>query len=167
MTKQVCSWDCGQKKKIAKHTTGGIPRWSPTLVLVARFSAYVWQSGRDAQFSLTYGRMYLSVIIGCDNLFDIFSGLADPQLMVGDFVLPSFGDVLSPPALFSFTLSGSTRLIAHHLVGRASSSATYDRVPPLKPNVPSTIPTVQYSYLQSALSRGVILIVTGRRHAIP
>jgi hypothetical protein len=44
------------------HTTGWIPRWSPTLVLVARFSAYVWQSGRDAQFSLTYGRMcrYLS-----------------------------------------------------------------------------------------------------------
>ena len=45
-------------KKMQKHTTGGIPRWSPTLVLVARFSAYVWQSGRDAQFSLTYGRMY-------------------------------------------------------------------------------------------------------------
>jgi hypothetical protein len=44
--------------KRQKHTTGGIPRWSPTLVLVARFSAYVWQSGRDAQFSLTYGRMY-------------------------------------------------------------------------------------------------------------
>lgn len=40
-----------------KHTTGGIPRWSPTLVLVARFSAYVWQSGRDAQFSLTCGRV--------------------------------------------------------------------------------------------------------------
>jgi hypothetical protein len=40
------------------HTTGGIPRWLPTLVLVARFSAYVRQSGRDAQFSLTYGRMY-------------------------------------------------------------------------------------------------------------
>ena len=46
--------------KKQKHTTGGIPRWSPTLVLVARFSAYVWQSGRDAQFSLTYGRMYLA-----------------------------------------------------------------------------------------------------------
>jgi hypothetical protein len=46
------------KQKRQKHTTGGIPRWSPTLVLVARFSAYVWQSGRDAQFSLTYGRMY-------------------------------------------------------------------------------------------------------------
>jgi hypothetical protein len=44
--------------KRQRHTTGGIPRWSPTLVLVARFSAYVWQSGRDAQFSLTYGRMY-------------------------------------------------------------------------------------------------------------
>jgi hypothetical protein len=50
----------GQKAK-CEHTTGGIPRWSPTLVLVARFSAYVWQSGRDAQFSLTYGRMYLIV----------------------------------------------------------------------------------------------------------
>ena len=47
--------------KRQKHTTGGIPRWSPTLVLVARFSAYVWQSGRDAQFSLTYGRMCLFV----------------------------------------------------------------------------------------------------------
>ena len=46
-----------------KHTTGGIPRWSPTLVLVARFSAYVWQSGRDAQFSLTYGRMCLSELL--------------------------------------------------------------------------------------------------------
>ena len=44
--------------KRQKHTTGGIPRWSPTLVLVARFNACVWQSGRDAQFSLTYGRMY-------------------------------------------------------------------------------------------------------------
>jgi hypothetical protein len=48
------------QKELQKHTTGGIPRWSPTLVLVARFSAYVWQSGRDAQFSLTYGRMYYS-----------------------------------------------------------------------------------------------------------
>ena len=47
-----------KKTKKQKHTTGGIPRWSPTLVLVARFSAYVWQSGRDAQFSLPYGRMY-------------------------------------------------------------------------------------------------------------
>ena len=44
----------------AKHTAGGIPSWSATLVLVARFSAYVWQSGRNAQFSLTYGRMYKS-----------------------------------------------------------------------------------------------------------
>jgi hypothetical protein len=47
-----------KREQNQKHTTGGIPRWSPTLVLVARFSAYVWQSGRDAQFSLTYGRMY-------------------------------------------------------------------------------------------------------------
>ena len=51
------------QKKVIKHTTGGIPRWSPTLVLVARFSAYVWQSGRDAQFSLTYGRMCLITLL--------------------------------------------------------------------------------------------------------
>ena len=49
--------------KRQKHTTGGIPRWSPTLVLVARFSAYVRQSGRDAQFSLTYGRMCLAAFL--------------------------------------------------------------------------------------------------------
>jgi hypothetical protein len=41
-------------KKSKRHPTGGVPRWSPTLVLVARSSAYVWQSGRDDQFSLTY-----------------------------------------------------------------------------------------------------------------
>jgi hypothetical protein len=45
----------GQKdKKDKKHTTGGIPRWSPTLVLVARFSAYVWQSGRDHEVSIVF-----------------------------------------------------------------------------------------------------------------
>jgi hypothetical protein len=63
-------------RKKQKHTTGGIPRWSPTLVLVARFSAYVWQSGRDAQFSLTYGRMYSSSMestscIAIDNVQQI------------------------------------------------------------------------------------------------
>jgi hypothetical protein len=44
-----------------KHKSGGIPRWSPTLVLVARFIAYVWQSGQDAQFSLTCGGVCSSV----------------------------------------------------------------------------------------------------------
>jgi hypothetical protein len=60
-------------KRIAKrqkHTTGGIPRWSPTLVLVARFSAYVWQSGRDAQFSLTYGRMYVLTVSNPNQVKD-------------------------------------------------------------------------------------------------
>jgi hypothetical protein len=55
----------GLAAKRQKHTTGGIPRWSPTLVLVARFSAYVWQSGRDAQFSLTYGRMCKNLTNAC------------------------------------------------------------------------------------------------------
>ncbi len=39
--------------KKQKHTTEGI-RWSsPTQLLVFRSPAYVWQSGRDAQFSCT------------------------------------------------------------------------------------------------------------------
>jgi hypothetical protein len=66
--------------KRQKHTTGGIPRWSPTLVLVARFSAYVWQSGRDAQFSLTYGRMCLiATLDSIYNISDVFNG---PRQMV-------------------------------------------------------------------------------------
>ncbi|KAG9704080.1 hypothetical protein KCU73_g18090, partial [Aureobasidium melanogenum] len=34
----------------------GIPTWSPTVVLICRSTAYVWQSGRDAQFSADCGR---------------------------------------------------------------------------------------------------------------
>ena len=46
------------KNKI--HATAGI-RWSsPTQLLICRSVAYVWQSGRDAQFSTVYGRMYQS-----------------------------------------------------------------------------------------------------------
>ncbi|KAG9751343.1 hypothetical protein KCU73_g6356, partial [Aureobasidium melanogenum] len=37
----------------------GIPTWSPTVVLICRSTAYVWQSGRDAQFSADCGRMCL------------------------------------------------------------------------------------------------------------
>ncbi|KAG9604973.1 hypothetical protein KCV04_g908, partial [Aureobasidium melanogenum] len=46
-------------RKDTKHTTAGIPTWSPTVVLICRSTAYVWQSGRDAQFSADCGRMYL------------------------------------------------------------------------------------------------------------
>jgi hypothetical protein len=46
-------------KKITKHTAAGIPTWSPTVVLICRSTAYVWQSGRDAQFSADCGRMCL------------------------------------------------------------------------------------------------------------
>jgi hypothetical protein len=47
------------KKTNAKHTAAGIPTWSPTVVLICRSTAYVWQSGRDAQFSADCGRMCL------------------------------------------------------------------------------------------------------------
>ena len=47
-----------RQQKYAKHTAAGIPTWSPTVVLICRSTAYVWQSGRDAQFSADCGRMY-------------------------------------------------------------------------------------------------------------
>jgi hypothetical protein len=53
-------------KKDAKHTAAGIPTWSPTVVLICRSTAYVWQSGRDAQFSADCGRMCLMLEI-CES----------------------------------------------------------------------------------------------------
>ncbi|KAG9814522.1 hypothetical protein KCU63_g19794, partial [Aureobasidium melanogenum] len=41
----------------------GIPTWSPTVVLICRSTAYVWQSGRDAQFSADCGRTCLILIL--------------------------------------------------------------------------------------------------------
>ncbi|KAG9761562.1 alpha-1,2-mannosidase, partial [Aureobasidium melanogenum] len=43
------------KTKSTKRTAAGIPTWSPTVVLICRSTAYVWQSGRDAQFSADCG----------------------------------------------------------------------------------------------------------------
>jgi hypothetical protein len=56
-----CPLDAGGAKRWgiregAKRTAAGIPTWSPTVVLICRSTAYVWQSGRDAQFSADYGR---------------------------------------------------------------------------------------------------------------
>ena len=39
-----------------KHTTVGIRWWSPTQLLIHRSQACVWQSGRDAQFSVSCHR---------------------------------------------------------------------------------------------------------------
>ncbi|KAJ8059873.1 hypothetical protein OCU04_011502 [Sclerotinia nivalis] len=47
--------------KEKKHTTVGIRWWSPTQLLIYRSEACVWQSGRDAQFSSVYGRMWWRV----------------------------------------------------------------------------------------------------------
>jgi hypothetical protein len=96
-----------------KHTTGGIPRWSPTLVLVARFSAYVWQSGRDAQFSLTYGRMYL----------ETDKQLYNAQTCLHSLVVPCLRTPLEPGV--KITATGGIKLIRHHqaLSGRDNSVA--------------------------------------------
>jgi hypothetical protein len=45
--------------KNIQHTTLGI-RWSsPTQLLIQPSLAYLWESGRDPEFSSGYGRMYL------------------------------------------------------------------------------------------------------------
>ena len=57
-TKEWMKGEFFQKKNMGqKHTAVGIRWWSPTQLLIYRFIAYVWQSGRDAQFSIIYGRM--------------------------------------------------------------------------------------------------------------
>ncbi|KAH0367165.1 hypothetical protein KCU65_g4855, partial [Aureobasidium melanogenum] len=45
-----------KRRQTAKRTAAGIPTSSPTVVLICRSTAYVWQSGRDAQFSADCGR---------------------------------------------------------------------------------------------------------------
>ena len=60
------------KKKNGKrriHTTAGIRWWSPTQLLIYRSEAYVWQSGRDAQCSSVYGRMWQSMKLSWDILW--------------------------------------------------------------------------------------------------
>jgi hypothetical protein len=59
-------------KQNAKHTAAGIPTWSPTVVLICRSTAYVWQSGRDAQFSADCGRMCLIDDFVCIYLIAIY-----------------------------------------------------------------------------------------------
>ncbi|KAK1699695.1 hypothetical protein BDP55DRAFT_203570 [Colletotrichum godetiae] len=46
------------KQIFKKHTTPGI-RWSsPTQLLIRPSLAYLWESGRDPEFSSGYGRMW-------------------------------------------------------------------------------------------------------------
>ena len=56
-TKEWMKGEFFKKNMGQKHTAVGIRWWSPTQLLIYRFIAYVWQSGRDAQFSIIYGRM--------------------------------------------------------------------------------------------------------------
>ena len=58
----------GKTKEPKKHTAASI-RWSsPTQLLISRSEAYLWLSGREAEFSTVCGRMCINV-----NHFDIYS----------------------------------------------------------------------------------------------
>ncbi|PTB62147.1 hypothetical protein BBK36DRAFT_1129694 [Trichoderma citrinoviride] len=48
-----------KRAKKKRHTTAGVRWWSPTQLLICRLVAYLWGSGRDPEFSTTYGRMCL------------------------------------------------------------------------------------------------------------
>ncbi|KAM5513930.1 hypothetical protein FOXYSP1_04897 [Fusarium oxysporum f. sp. phaseoli] len=58
----ICKYAQLAKKSLRqKHTTAGI-RWSsPTQLLIRPLPAYLWESGRDPEFSDRYGRMYSPV----------------------------------------------------------------------------------------------------------
>ena len=60
----------GRKKK---HTTIGIRWWSPTQLLIDRSTAYVWQSGRDAQLFVVCGRMCKVKVKLIISTFDLAS----------------------------------------------------------------------------------------------
>ena len=46
-----------KNQKIKKHTAARIRCLSPTQLLISRSEAYLWLSGREAEFSTVYGRM--------------------------------------------------------------------------------------------------------------
>ena len=54
----------GGAKGKQKRTTPGIPRWSPTRVLVWPSPVYRWESGRDPEFSGVCGRTYRLRTVG-------------------------------------------------------------------------------------------------------
>ena len=57
-TRKCHVWRTTRSKEGQKHTAGWIHVWSPTTLLTTRTAAYEWQSGRDAQYSEVFGRMY-------------------------------------------------------------------------------------------------------------
>ena len=86
------------KRKFKKHTTIGIRWWSPTQLLIDRSTAYVWQSGRDAQLFVVCGRMckdrslfriycvFLSLALGFGD-GGIAEGLRTLRVHIGTFGL--------------------------------------------------------------------------------
>ncbi|KAK2023011.1 hypothetical protein LX32DRAFT_628846 [Colletotrichum zoysiae] len=58
ISRAACRPIQNRKKENEKHTTPGI-RWSsPTQLLIRPSLAYLWESGRDPEFSNGYGRMW-------------------------------------------------------------------------------------------------------------
>ncbi|KAG9669891.1 carbohydrate-binding module family 24 protein, partial [Aureobasidium melanogenum] len=71
-------------------TAAGIPTWSPTVVLICRSTAYVWQSGRDAQFSADCGRepsdamLLLAVLVALMSACHVQAKAVFAHFMVGN-----------------------------------------------------------------------------------
>jgi hypothetical protein len=58
------SHESTKRAKAKERTTTGIPRWSPARVLVGRSLGYLGESGRDPEFSSTYGRTWWKGMLG-------------------------------------------------------------------------------------------------------
>ena len=84
---KIIDHDVRNTKK--KHTTLGI-RWSsPTQLLIQRFAAWRWGSGRDPVFSTSFGRMWRTreeivtiFIVGGQNHHDGWSMLGCQELVL-------------------------------------------------------------------------------------
>jgi hypothetical protein len=103
------------------HTIGGIPRCSPTLLPVAQFSAYVWQSGQDAHFSLTCGCTYRVHVINIHNTYNFTSKPLAPESCLSRMVY----HFLWPVHISQVCLAKSFASLQH--IDPAEESTTPDR----------------------------------------
>ncbi|KAK2037848.1 hypothetical protein LZ31DRAFT_157103 [Colletotrichum somersetense] len=81
---------------IQKHTTPGI-RWSsPTQLLIRPSLAYLWESGRDPEFSSGYGRMWrlhsckLTIMVWW--VHEVTHNLTSFSCLLGEMTDPGPGD---------------------------------------------------------------------------
>ncbi|KAK1991332.1 hypothetical protein LX36DRAFT_590708 [Colletotrichum falcatum] len=110
-------------KQKQKHTTPRI-RWSsPTQLLVWPSPAYLWESGRDPEFSGGYGRMCYVCFL--EKVISLREGL-EMTFSLLDNTTPSIGVI---NALWGFCTEGSGAQKTTHLESSSWMSCVGPRLP--------------------------------------